>query len=208
MLPGSWVVQAAACRVRKAGDRQRGCRLPFCPPAGHPQGQGAGVPQGEGVPTRCLAGGTRGTPRAAGSAPSSCTRWTPARTPIPTSSPRRRPATSTKSSVSGPTRRPGLSADGVHSGDPPGCSALGPAPPPRASAPTLAAPCSSPCSSQREAGVPGCLQQPDVSPATPWGGGGCPVACFGARRVGGLVRSSLRPLVGLYHCSLTQFPLL
>lgn len=48
------------------------------------------------------AGRTRGTARAAGSAPSLCTRWTPARTPTPTSCPRRRPATSTRSSVSAP----------------------------------------------------------------------------------------------------------
>lgn len=40
--------------------------------------------------------GTWGMLRAAGSAPSLCTRWTPARMPIPTSSPRRQPATSTR----------------------------------------------------------------------------------------------------------------
>ena len=104
-------------------DRQHGLWVPFYFSSRSFPGRAAGVSSSEGVSagappalTPCLAGGTRGTPRAAGSAPSSCTRWIPARMPIPISSPRRRPATSTRSSVSGLEGRKGLgvSADGVH----------------------------------------------------------------------------------------------
>lgn len=163
--------------------QQHGLWFPFGPPAGHvSSSEGCrwvlAPPPRPTVLTRCLTGVTQGMPKAAGSAPSSCTRWIPARTHIPTSSPRRRPVTSTKFSVSGPEGRKG--AGGEHRGGapcragppspvgtppPPQLLCLGSCSHPRASAPTPAAPLSSPRSSQREAGVPGCLQQPDVSPA-------------------------------------------
>lgn len=163
--------------------QQHGLWFPFGPPAGHvSSSEGCrwvlAPPPRPTVLTRCLTGVTQGMPKAAGSAPSSCTRWIPARTHIPTSSPRRRPVTSTKFSVSGPEGRKG--AGGEHRGGapcragppspvgtppPPQLLCLGSCSHPRALAPTPAAPLSSPRSSQREAGVPGCLQQPDVSPA-------------------------------------------
>lgn len=163
--------------------QQHGLWFPFGPPAGHvSSSEGCrwvlAPPPRPTVLTRCLTGVTQGMPKAAGSAPSSCTRWIPARTHIPTSSPRRRPVTSTKFSVSGPEGRKGAGGEHregapcragppspVGTPPPPQLLCLGSCSHPRASAPTPAAPLSSSRSSQREAGVPGCLQQPDVSPA-------------------------------------------
>lgn len=104
-LPGSRTMEAAARRTGSEASGSHFAVQPVIP------GHSRSFPVSP-LP-RCPTEGTPGMPRAAGSAPSSCTRWIRARTRIPTSSPRRRPATSTRSSVSAPAGKK-AGTDGVH----------------------------------------------------------------------------------------------